>query len=155
MEETVINACKNCGYALELKFCPNCGQVADTPRITRKVMWREFLRVYMNIDKGLIFTVKQMITRPGLAPRDYIDGKRVSFMKPLTFIAIASAVCTAVVRQHPADLSPYYLVHEIPQTLLKLIFFGAVLSRIFLKDARFNFWESLILHVFVNFVFLR
>jgi hypothetical protein len=155
MDEPTTHPCKNCNTPITATlYCGQCGQIANTPRITARMMWQEFLRVYANIDKGLIFTFRQMLNRPGYTPRDYVEGKRIAFMKPLTFLAIGSAACTAAVRQYPKDFSPYFDVHDIPQTLLQLIPVGAIVSRMFIKDKRFNLWESMTLHAFVNFIFL-
>jgi Protein of unknown function (DUF3667) len=150
-----MSTCKNCNYAIPTyKYCPNCGQITDVPRITRKMMWRELLRVYLNIDKGLLFTLQQALTRPGLAPKDYVNGKRIIFIKPLTFIAISSALCTAAVQKYPIDFDPYFHVREIPGSLIKFIFWGTILCKIFIKDKRYNFWEVLTLHVFSSFILL-
>ena len=152
--ETSPSICKNCQHEVSLKFCPNCGQTIDTPRITGKMMWREFLRVYMNIDKGLIFTFKRMLTHPGLAPLDYVEGKRNSYMKPLTFIAISSAAAKAAVKKLPVTFDPYFNIQQVPEKLATTILVATVLCRMLIKDKRYNFWEVLTLQVFVHFVFI-
>ncbi len=146
--------CKNCGQAVTNNFCSNCGQTANTPRLTGKMMWREFLRVYINLDKGLIFTMKRMLFNPGLAPLDYVQGKRVSYMKPLTFIAISSAGAKAAVKNFKEDFDPYFDIREVPETLLSMILVGTIVTKMFLRDKRYNFWEILTLQVFIHFVFV-
>lgn len=150
----LVQHCKNCGHEVSLHFCPNCGQSADTPRITRKMMWKEFLRVYMNVDKGLIYSIKRMLTHPGLAPLDYVNGKRISYMKPFTFIAISSAGAKAAVKQLGEDFDPYFNVQEVPENLISMILVSTVLCKMFIRDKRYNFWEVLTLQVFVHFVFI-
>jgi hypothetical protein len=146
--------CKNCQHEVSLKFCPNCGQSADTPRITGKLMWREILRVYLILDKGLIFTVKSMLLHPGLTPLSYIEGKRVRFMKPLTFIAIGSALCKAAVQKYSNDFSPQFDIKEVPEALLSMILVGTILVKMGIKNKTYNFWEVVTLQVFTHFVFI-
>jgi hypothetical protein len=149
-----VAQCKNCQHEVSLKFCPNCGQSADTPRITGKLMWREILRVYLILDKGLIFTVKSMLLHPGLTPLSYIEGKRIRFMKPLTFIAIGSALCKASVQKYGDDFSPYFDIHQVPGTLLSLIVVSTILVKMGVKSKQYNFWEVITLQVFIHFVFI-
>ena len=146
--------CKNCQHEVRLKFCPNCGQSADTPRITGKLMWREILRVYLILDKGLIFTVKSMLMHPGLTPLSYVEGKRIRFMKPLTFIAIGSALCKASVQKYSDDFSPQFDIKEIPEALLSMILVGTILVKMGIKNKSYNFWEVVTLQVFTHFVFI-
>jgi hypothetical protein len=152
--DSVDTQCKNCGYVVSSNFCSNCGQTVNTPRITGKMMWREFLRVYINLDKGLIFTLKRMLFNPGLAPLDYVQGKRISYMKPLTFVAIALAGAKAAVKNFKEDFDPYFDIREVPETWVSMILVGTVVTKMFIRDKRYNFWEVLTLQVFIHFVFI-
>lgn len=72
--------CLNCGHSLSNKFCAQCGQKADTHRITVKhFIEHDLLHGVFHIDKGILFTIKETFTRPGHAAMDYIKGKRVSY----------------------------------------------------------------------------
>jgi Protein of unknown function (DUF3667) len=143
--------CLNCDTDLSSgKFCSNCGQGSTVGRIDGKAMWNEFLRVFMNIDKGLFYTLRQIFTRPGYGALEFVQGKRIRFMRPVTAMAILSAGAKAGVGQFPADLSPWFEVREIPETLATGIFVGAVVSGMFWKRPEFNFWERVILHLFFN-----
>ncbi len=72
--------CLNCGNELSNKFCCQCGQKADTHRITvRHFIEHDLLHGVFHIEKGILFTVKETFTRPGKAAMDYINGKRISY----------------------------------------------------------------------------
>ena len=72
--------CLNCKTPVALKFCPNCGQKADTHRITLKhFVAHDLLHGVWHIDKGIWFTLKQAIGRPGKAALEYIEGQRISY----------------------------------------------------------------------------
>lgn len=69
--------CLNCSSPVTDSYCPRCGQKTDTHRITLKhFIFHDLLHGVWHIDKGILFTVKQAIVRPGNAALDYINGKR-------------------------------------------------------------------------------
>jgi hypothetical protein len=143
--------CLNCNTELGTgNFCSQCGQSASVGRINGKTMWDEFLRVFMNIDKGLFYTLRQIFTRPGYGALEFIQGKRIRYMRPVTAMAILSAGAKAGVGKFPRDLSPWFEVREIPESLVSLMFIGAIVSGMFWKRPEFNFWERLMLHLFFN-----
>jgi hypothetical protein len=72
--------CLNCNENLIGKFCYNCGQKSDTHRITLKhFLFHDVLHGVWHIEKGIIFTIKEAILRPGKAALDYIGGKRIRY----------------------------------------------------------------------------
>jgi hypothetical protein len=72
--------CLNCNEAVSQKFCPNCGQKTDTHRITFKhLVFHDIIHGVWHFEKGILFTLKEAITRPGKAALDYIEGKRIRY----------------------------------------------------------------------------
>lgn len=72
--------CLNCDTVLTGKFCHECGQKADTHRITAKhFIMHDLLHGVWHIEKGILFTLKEVFTRPGYAALDYIQGRRVKY----------------------------------------------------------------------------
>ncbi|MBB4805409.1 uncharacterized membrane protein (DUF485 family) [Chryseobacterium defluvii] len=72
--------CLNCEKELTDKFCAGCGQKADTHRISfRHFILHDLLHGTFHIDKGILFTAKQALIRPGKAALDYISGKRIRY----------------------------------------------------------------------------
>jgi len=81
--------CLNCGKVLIDKFCGGCGQKADTHRITFKnFIFHDVLHGTFHLDKGILFTAKQALIRPGKASLDYIAGKRKPFYNVFYLILI-------------------------------------------------------------------
>jgi len=81
--------CLNCGKVLTDKFCSSCGQKADTHRITFKnFIFHDVLHGTFHLDKGILFTAKQALKRPGQAALDYISGKRKPFYNVFYLILI-------------------------------------------------------------------
>lgn len=87
------NNCLNCGKLLEDKYCSGCGQKADTHRITFKnFIFHDVLHGTFHIDKGILFTAKEALVRPGQAALDYIAGKRKRYYNVFYLILITIAV---------------------------------------------------------------
>jgi Protein of unknown function (DUF3667) len=86
MDKTAI--CKNCNQKFEGKFCNNCGQTADTHRLSLHYIWHDLQHGLFHFDNGIFFTIKQLLTRPGHSIREFVNGKRVRHFKPLSFVVI-------------------------------------------------------------------
>lgn len=83
------NTCLNCGHALQGHFCSQCGQSAHTHRITfRHFIFHTVLHGTFHFEKGMLFTARQALTRPGQAALDYIKGKRVNYYNVFYFVLI-------------------------------------------------------------------
>ena len=96
MTET-STTCKNCGATLTGKFCQNCGQSANIHKITIQHLLHEFFHALTHADKGFLFLVKELATRPGYVALEYLEGKRKKYFNPLSFLVIASAIWALVV----------------------------------------------------------
>lgn len=74
------NYCLNCNFDVDNKFCPSCGQKTDTHRIVMKhFLMHDLLHGVWHLEKGILFTLKETIIRPGQAALDYINGKRIRY----------------------------------------------------------------------------
>lgn len=84
--------CKNCNHPLHGKFCVQCGQKADTRRIDWQWLLHELQHSIFHVDKGLLYTLKELFARPGIAIRGFLEGKRVRHFRPVALIMILAAV---------------------------------------------------------------
>lgn len=84
--------CANCDSVFESKFCPNCGQKADIHQISIKTVAHDLLHAFTHTDKGFLLTIKELIKRPGIVAKEYINGKRKKYFNPLSFLVITMAV---------------------------------------------------------------
>ncbi len=83
------NTCLNCGKVVSDKYCSGCGQKTDTHRISFKnFILHDVLHGTFHIEKGILFTAKQALIRPGKAALDYIAGKRISYYNVFLLILI-------------------------------------------------------------------
>jgi hypothetical protein len=72
--------CLNCDSTIDNTFCPGCGQKTATHRIVLKhFILHDLLHGVWHLEKGIIFTLKETLLRPGQAALDYISGKRIKY----------------------------------------------------------------------------
>ncbi len=86
--------CANCDRAIDgadQKFCPACGQPTPAHRIDWHFLGHEIEHSVLHMDRGLLYTLKNLMIRPGHLIRDYIDGRRAHHVKPLLLIMITAA----------------------------------------------------------------
>ena len=86
-------ACLNCQQEISKYFCSNCGQKASVHRYSVKhFVEHDLIHGIWHVDKGFLFTIKQLFTRPGHSVREYIQGKRVNYFNVISLIMILLAV---------------------------------------------------------------
>lgn len=89
------NYCLNCNEPITKKFCANCGQKAATTRITfGHFLAHDLLHGTFHLDRGILFTLREALLRPGKAALDYIGGKRIRYYNVfyLSLILIGLAI---------------------------------------------------------------
>lgn len=87
--------CANCGRAIdgaEQKFCPACGQPTPAPRIDMTFIRQQLQRDVFSVDRGLVYTLRNLLLRPGHMLREYLDGRRAPYVKPLVLLMLTTAL---------------------------------------------------------------
>jgi hypothetical protein len=87
--------CLNCGANVASRWCGDCGQRAETQRLTLRRLVREVPHGILHVDRGLVPTVRALLGNPGKVVADYLAGKRVRYFNPLTLLVISAGVCGA------------------------------------------------------------
>ena len=86
--------CADCDRAIDgadQKFCPACGQPTPAHRIDWHFLGHEFEHSVLHMDRGILYSLKNLMLRPGHFIRDYIEGRRARHVKPLMLIMILAA----------------------------------------------------------------
>jgi len=89
-----MTECKNCGTSFNGDFCNNCGQRRLNGRLKLKDVFANSLDLLFNVDKGIIFTTKELTIRPGTVVSEYLDGKRIKYFSPFKFLIVFVAINT-------------------------------------------------------------
>ena len=84
--------CLNCGTEFKGKFCPECGQSADTGRYTMRFIFENLVAAFTSKDGGLWFTLKNLFSRPGAMIVDNLNGKRRRYFSPFPLLFFALTV---------------------------------------------------------------
>ena len=92
--EGAVRQCHNCGNEFVGNFCPICGQRAGAGRVGWNSI-RESITLLWGLDsRSLLYTLVQLLGRPGYLVRDYISGHRQVSFPPVKTLVI---VCLFVV----------------------------------------------------------
>ncbi|WP_051224270.1 DUF3667 domain-containing protein [Flavobacterium tegetincola] len=172
-------ACLNCDTVAEGKFCSNCGQKTDTHRITAKHFFmHDLLHGVWHIEKGILFTIKQALIRPGTAALEYISGKRIKYYNVFYLILVIIGLTLLVNNLYDKMQFDYFNIKNEGATSVqgknidkflgdyaKLIIYAfvplfAFNSFLLFKRKKLNFSEHLIIAgmiflgvIFINFLF--
>lgn len=92
----MATTCLNCGTALTDKYCPHCGQKATVSRLTWHHLGVEIAHFFTHLEHGFLKTTKDLLTKPTIVQRSYIDGKRKAYHKPISFLLIWVAIFLVV-----------------------------------------------------------
>jgi len=82
--------CKNCHAELteSSKFCNVCGAKVVKQRITAKGLISDVAENVLGWDNKYFFTIKTLLSKPGVLLREYLEGTRKKYVNPFTFLVI-------------------------------------------------------------------
>lgn len=75
-------ACLNCGAPLAGPHCHQCGQRAHVHR-TLSAFFHDLLHGVLHFEGKTWRTIPLLVWKPGKLTREYIDGKRASYVSPI------------------------------------------------------------------------
>jgi hypothetical protein len=130
-------------------------------------LWHDIQHGLFHFDSGILFTIKELFTRPGHTIREFIEGKRVKHFRPLSLIIVISTIYGLLFHyfhvQQQLDvkitgienapekiekLSDWMATHYAWVTLLTIPFY-AVGSFFAFKKQGYNFIEHCVLNSFL------
>jgi len=155
--------CENSKSEIQGEFCSNCGQAKHLKRIDSKYILSELGSV-LNFDKGILYTIKELLIRPGKSVRGFIHKDRKRLVKPVVFIIICSLTYT--IFQQLLNFEDGYVNYSFDEgstsTLmfewvtknygyanLTIAIFIALWVKIIFRKHSYNYFEVLILLCFV------
>ena len=153
--------CLNCHDEITGNYCKTCGQKSSTHRYSLKHFFEhDLVHGVWHVDKGILFTIKELFTRPGHSIREYILGKRVGYFNFVTLILIIIAMSGII--GHYSDIKLSDLMPEqsreamgpIEKILSKYpklvplitIPLYSLFSFLWFRKAKFNYSEHLVLN---------
>ncbi|TDQ06544.1 DUF3667 domain-containing protein [Pedobacter metabolipauper] len=153
--------CLNCSSSIQYNYCPNCGQKSTTHRYSIKhFIEHDFIHGVWHVDKGILYTLKQLFTRPGHGIREFVQGKRVNYFSFVTLILLLVTLSSLIApysHVHLADLMPkeskelMSAVEKFMAKYPKLVLIITIpiysfFSFIWFRKTKLNFSEHLVLN---------
>ena len=87
--------CLNCNTEIVQNFCPSCGQ-KKYKRIDRKYIWEEVQYTTVHMNKGFLYSIKNILKNPGKTARIFIDGNRVNHYKPIALSFVLAGISSFI-----------------------------------------------------------
>jgi hypothetical protein len=98
--------CLNCRYVVENRFCPNCGQENINTRKTFHHLFIHFFEDLTHYENAFWKTIKNLIFKPATLTKEYLSGKRLSYLAPVRlyiFISFITFFLISVFPNHDSD----------------------------------------------------
>ena len=89
-ERTATHHCANCGNDFTGNYCYQCGQRAGTGRITWHSIRQGVMELWGLGTRSLLYTLWQLIWRPGYLIGDYLRGRRQLSYPPIKMLVLVS-----------------------------------------------------------------
>jgi Protein of unknown function (DUF3667) len=87
--------CINCNTEITQNYCGNCGQASSLKRIDKHYVQHEVQHI-LHLEKGIFFTIRELIVRPGPTIHQFINTDRNRLVKPIIFVILASVIYTII-----------------------------------------------------------
>lgn len=84
--------CANCGHLVEQRFCSACGQENTETRQSFGHLIHHFFEDLTHYDGAFWRTMKYLLLRPAYLTKQYLAGKRSSFVPPVRLYIFISFV---------------------------------------------------------------
>ena len=153
--------CLNCANQITNKFCPKCEQKTSVHRYSLKhFIEHDLIHGIWHVDNGVIFTIKELFTRPGHSIREFINGKRVGYFSFVTLLLLILGISHFLgeyTQVKMSDLMPESskgAINEIqeftkrnPKTMLLItIPFYSIFSFLWFRKSKLNLTEHFVLN---------
>ncbi|HSP87624.1 MAG TPA: DUF3667 domain-containing protein [Ignavibacteriaceae bacterium] len=167
-----MNTCTNCSITFTGSYCNKCGQKINSGRIYFKELIHDFFGGYFHLDSPPLLTIKTLTTNPGFLIREFIDGKRKKYHKPVHYFILAIAFYLIIrtllhfdpiVNQYKAMgkelpspevmntvpmLASSILAKNINLLLFVFVFIFSAFTKLFFRKSGYNYIEHLVFSFF-------
>lgn len=163
--------CLDCGREVPDRFCGHCGQDAHhTHRFTmRYLLLHDLPHSVWHVDRGILYTLRHMLTRPGYAIADYLAGRRARHFRPVTYLLLIGGLGALLMSGLDIEPIPPSRAAEMPKVMVLamdkymtvvykypsflytvLLPLNALVALLLLRATRYNYAEMLISQAFIS-----
>jgi len=97
--------CLNCRYVVENRFCPNCGQENTDTRKTFHHLFIHFFEDLTHYENAFWRTIKNLLFKPAALTKEYLSGKRLSYLAPVRLYIFISFITFLIVAIFPNNVN--------------------------------------------------
>jgi hypothetical protein len=90
--ERAMHICKSCGNHFQGMYCNACGEKILSPGDRSFKHFMSDVIRSLTFDNKFIKTLKYIIVRPGFISREFAEGRRVKYLKPLQLFFILNLI---------------------------------------------------------------
>ena len=160
MNSKVIE-CPGCGNSFDSNYCPNCGEKSNAEKITFYSVSSNLFSAVTNMDRGLLYNLKNLTIAPRKTISSYLNGKRKGIVNPLSYavLAITLYIILDTMEVFNQIASDRKITSEVAYNAGKMIrrelkyfwLLNIVLLSLFTKlfFKKYNFFEHLTINSFV------
>ncbi|MBU8921160.1 MAG: DUF3667 domain-containing protein [Bacteroidales bacterium] len=157
--------CLNCGATLSGTFCSQCSQKASISRLSYRTLAFDGIRHFFVAGSPLLRTILGLFRNPGLVAREYIQGRRKTYVGPMKYCLLTAALCVLITKLSfpegivlSENMNEAYSQIHIQEAMNQILNFmanyqqpglllvlplHALLLRLFFKGSGHNFSEQL------------
>ena len=110
--------CKSCGHSFHGTYCNICGEKVIEPKDRKLEFLATVLISTTIVDNKFLKSLRLTLGNPGFLSREYVDGRRVRYMKPLQMFFILNLVYFFFPVLQMFNASLYTQLHVLPHSKL-------------------------------------
>ncbi len=146
--------CQNCGNQGDQTYCPACGQVLVADRISMHSLVHEIAHTFWHLEKGFLYTLKELVTHPGTMQRKYLSGIRLPYQKPFPLFAISGTFCVLALffiyrNAAPDQSDQFFYKHYFFMLQALMLPFYAFITYILFRSPNLYYAEALVMNVYM------
>ena len=145
--------CLNCGGGGDQKYCPRCGQALQIERISINSLLHEVAHTFWHLEKGFLYTLKELAIKPGTTQRRYLSGIRRRYQKPFPLFAISVTFCALalffIYKNAPDQSDQFFYKHYFFMVQAAMLPFFALITYILFKSRNLYYAEALVMNVYL------
>ncbi len=84
--------CLNCGTEVPERYCTHCGQENTVPHESFGHLVKHFVGDVLHYDSQFLTTLKYLLFKPGKLTKEYMAGRRVTYVNPIKLYIFISFV---------------------------------------------------------------
>lgn len=84
--------CQNCGFLVRWRYCGKCGQENMETRKSFHYLFTHFVEDLVHYDGSFWKTLKNLLFKPGVLTKEYLEGKRKKYVAPVKLYIFVSFI---------------------------------------------------------------